>query len=102
MKIIKRISNIVVWTLLGLYLMFFLVANMTWVQEYLGQWTAKTLSQKLGTSVSIESADVGLLNHLTLNNVRIKDQQGKDMLQCGRLSVRLELLPLTEGKIVIA
>lgn len=102
MKILKRISNIVVWTLLGLYLMFFLVANVTWVQEYLGQWTAKTLSQKLGTSVSIESADIGLLNHLTLNNVRIKDQQGKDMLQCGRLSARLELLPLTEGKIVIA
>ena len=101
MKIIKRISTIVVWTLLGLYLLFLLTSNLPMVQEYMGKRMARVMAQKLGTSVSIGRMDVGLLNHLTLDNVHIKDQQGKDMLWISRVSARLELLPLTEGKIAI-
>ena len=102
MKILKRISNIIVWTVLSLYLLTFIASNLTVVQEYMGRRAARFLSQKLGTSVSIGRMDVGLLNHLTLDDVQIKDQQGKDMLFCSRLSARLLLLPLTEGKIALA
>ncbi|MBR1548740.1 MAG: hypothetical protein IJ637_08460, partial [Prevotella sp.] len=56
----------------------------------------------MGTSVSIESAEIGLFNHLTLKNVRILDQRGEHMLQSARLSVRIEWMPLAEGRISIA
>ena len=102
MKILKRISNIIVWTVLGLYILVFGASRLTFVQEYMGSRMARFLSQKLGTSVSIARMDIGLLNHLTLDNLHIKDQESKDMLWCSRLSARMELLPLTEGKIVLA
>ncbi len=68
----------------------------------MGEKAARLLAEKLGTSVTVGSMDIGLLNHLTLNNVNIKDQQGKDMLWSSRISARMELLPLTEGKISLA
>ena len=102
LKLLKRISNIVVWTVLGLYLILFLLTNMTAVQEYMGRKAASYLSQKLGTKVSIESMSIGLLNHVTLDGVHIKDQQGRDMLYGGRLSARMEILPMLEGQIALA
>ncbi len=99
LKILKRISNIIVWTVLGLYVLLFIGSKLTVVQEYMGSRIASLLAEKLGTSVSIGSIDIGVLNHLTMNDVSIKDQQGKDMLWCSRVSARLDLLPLTEGKI---
>ena len=102
LKILKTIFNIVIWTVVGLYLMVILTFSIPSVQEYLGQKVAGMLSRKLGTSVSIGRLDYGLLNRLTLHEVNIKDQRGRDMLYAGRLSVRLDLLPLSEGKISIA
>ncbi len=86
---------------MGLYILFFIGSNLTIVQEYMGERAARLLAQKLGTSVSIGSVDIGLLNHLTLNDVRIKDQQGREMLWSSRISASMELLPLTEGKIAL-
>ena len=72
------------------------------VQEYLGERASRMLAKKLGTSVSIGRLKYGMLSHLTLYQVNIKDQSGKDMLTAGRISARLDLLPLTEGKISIS
>ena len=72
------------------------------VQEYLGEKVEGVLAEKLGTSVHVGGVSIGmLLNQLSLEEVQIKDQQGKDMLWFGYLSVRIELLPLLDGKIRI-
>ena len=60
------------------------------------------MANLLGTSVSIERVDIGLFNRLTLDNVTILDQQGKDMLKARRLSATVDLLPLINGKISIS
>ena len=72
------------------------------VQEYLGKRAANVLAEKLGTSVTIGRLKYGLLSHLTLYQVNIKDQQGDNMLTAGRISAHLDLLPLTDGKISIS
>ena len=102
MKLLKNILNVVIWTILGLYLIFIFLTNIPAVQEYMGGRVAKVLARKLGTSVSIGQLHFGLPTHLTLDDVLIKDQQGKDMLRATRLSARIDLLPLAEGKISIA
>lgn len=68
----------------------------------MGEQAAKILAKKLGTNVTIGRVDVRLFGQLTLNDVDIEDQQGEDMLWCGRISARLDLLPLMDGKISIA
>ena len=88
--------------MLGLYLLFILTSSIPVVQEYAGKRVAGMLAHKLGTSVSIGRINFGMLNHLTLDDVLIKDQQGHDMLRAARLSASIDLFPLTEGKISIA
>ncbi len=71
-------------------------------QNYLGNKVASAISHKLGTEVSIGRVDLGFFNRMIIDNVCIKDQQKQDMLRVGRLSVRLELWPLLDGKIAIS
>ncbi|MBQ9187151.1 MAG: translocation/assembly module TamB [Prevotella sp.] len=102
MKILKYIFNITLWTILGLYIVFFLAFSIPAVQEYAAQRVAGLLAGKLGTSVRIERLEYGLPGHLTLYHVDVRDQQGEPMLQARRLSVHIDLLPLFDGKVSIS
>ena len=102
MKLLKYILNIVVWSVLGLYLLVILTFQIPAAQEYLGRRIASLAAEKLGTSVRVGKADFGIPNRLTLYDVLINDQQGKEMLKVRRLSARVDLLPVTEGRISIA
>ena len=102
MKVLKHIITALVWTLIGL---FTVVMLLTWIpagQEYLGRKASGVLARKLGTDVSIGRVKVGLFNHLTLYDVSIQDQSKHDMLRANRLSARMELLPLAEGRISVS
>ena len=91
-----------IWTFLGLYLLFFIVFSIPAVQEYMGQRMAGLLAGKLGTSVTIGRLDYDLFSHISLYDVIIKDQQGRDMLKANRLSTRLDLLSMLEGRASIS
>ena len=71
-------------------------------QRFIGGKIAGAISDKLGTEVSVGRVDLGLFSRIIIDDVKIMDQQQKEMLRVGRLSVRLELLPLLDGKISIS
>ena len=102
MKILKNIFNVVVWVVLGLYMLFIFTFSIPAVQRYAGKRAAGVLSSRLGTSVSIGRLQLRLPSNITLYDVFIKDQQGNEMLRSRRLSARIDLLPLYEGRISIA
>ena len=101
MKVLKHLINWVVWSLLAVYALMMTALHLPVVQEWMAGKVEHGLSQKLGTEVNIRSIDMGFLNRIIIDGIRIKDQQQQDMLQVGRLSARIELLPLTEGRIFI-
>ena len=102
LKIIRRILTTTVWTLLGLYVLLVITTSLPVVQEYMGNKLERALAEKLGTNVHIGGVSIGMtLNQVSLSEVQIEDQQGKEMLWFGHLSVRIELLPLLDGKIHI-
>jgi len=68
----------------------------------MGEKLAGLLAEKLGTSVSIKSIDLSIPNNIKLFYVVIRDQNSNDMLTARRLSARIDLLPLMEGKISIS
>ncbi len=72
------------------------------IQSYLGSKVAGAISEKLATSVSVGRVDLGFFNRVIIDDVHILDQQQQEMLRVGRLSVRLELWPLIDGKISIS
>ena len=71
-------------------------------QQYIGQKVSESIGEKLATKVSVGRVDLGFLNRIILDDVLIYDQQQRMMLSMARLSVRVDLLPLTQGKISIS
>ena len=102
MKKLKHIINWTVWTLLGLYTLLMIAIQIPVFQQFLGQKVAEAVSKTIGTTVHIGNVDVGFLNRLIIDDVLIYDQQQKEMLRANRLTVKVELAPLTQGKIAIS
>jgi len=102
LKHLKHIANWTIWTLVGLYVLLLILVHLPSVQARLGSKVADVLSRKLGTEVSIGRIDVGFLNRLIIDDVLISDTAGCDLLKAGRLTARIELLPLLDGRVAIS
>jgi len=72
------------------------------VQSYVGSQVSTALENKFGTRVSVEKIDIGIFNRLIIDNVQMYDHEEERMLQAYRLSVRIDLLDLLQGKIRIS
>ena len=79
-----------------------LVTHIPTCQGYIGKQVSNLLGEKLGTRVEVGRVDLGLLNRVIIDDVLIYDQQKKMMLGVSRLSVRMDILPLMQGKISIS
>ena len=102
MKLLKYIVNIVVWSLLTLYVLVMLFTHIPACQTFLGKKTAQVIGEVLGTKVSIGRVDLGFLNRVIIDDVMVYDQQQQIMLSAARLSARFDILPLTQGRISIS
>lgn len=102
MKRLTHIISGIVWTLAGLYLLLVILLHIPAVQGYLGQLTSNMISQKLGTEVRVGKVNVGILNRLIIDDVLINDQQGDTMIHASRLSAKVRLLSIPQGKISIS
>ncbi|MBP5776973.1 MAG: translocation/assembly module TamB [Prevotella sp.] len=102
MKILKRIISVVIWTVIALNLLSAGILHLPGVQQFVGGKVAAMLEDQLGTKVTVGQIDIGLLNRIIIDNVLIYDQQRKEMLRVSRLSVKIDYMPLAEGKIHIS
>ena len=87
---------------MALYCLLMVLIHIPACQQYIGQKVANAVSEKLATEVSVGRVDLGFLNRIILDDVIIHDQQKKEMLRAARLSARIDILPLTNGKISIS
>ena len=99
MKLLKRFISIIVWAVIALNLLSAAVLHLPGVQHFIGGKVSGLLEEELGTRVTIGQVDIGLLNRVIIDNLLIYDQQQKEMLRVSRLSVKVDLMPLVEGKI---
>ena len=101
-KILKRIISIVIWTVIALNLLTAAVLRLPVVQQSVGSKVSSFLSEALGTSVSIGRVDLGFLDRIIIDDVSILDQHNQPMLFVARLSAKVDILPLTQGRISIS
>ena len=87
---------------MALYGLIFVLIHLPFTQHFLGHQIADILSEKIGTDVKIERVELGFPNRLILDNVLIQDQNQEEMLRVGRLSAKIEFLPLANGRISIS
>ena len=91
-KKLKHIVNWVVWSLLALYVLLMVAIHLPFVQSFMGKKTASLIAEELGTEVTVKRVELGFLNRLILDDVLIYDQQEKEMVRVGRLSVKMDVL----------
>ena len=102
MKRLKHIISWAIWTLLALYVIALVLVRLPAVQSYLGNQVASAIGRKLGTEASVGRIDLGFFNRIIIDRVNIKDRQMTDLLTADRLTARLQLLPLLEGRVSIS
>ena len=102
MKLLKRFISWTIWSIIALNLILTGLTHLSASQQYLGKWFSNAISQKLGTEVTIGRVSPGLLNRLIIDDVVLLDQQKQELLRAARLSVKIDLLPLTKGKVSIS
>jgi len=102
LKKAKRIISWTIWSLLALYLALVLLIQLPYIQRWLGSVVAGAISQKLGTDVHVGRVNLGFFNRIIIDDVSIADQQQTDMVKARRLSVKLELLPLLNGRVAVS
>ncbi len=99
---IKHTMNWIVWSLMALYISLFIITHIPACQRFFGGKVADAISERLATRVNVGSIDLGFLNRLIINDVTLYDQQNRLMLLASRMSVKIDLLALAEGKISIS
>lgn len=100
-NVLKRIINITIWTLIGLYTAVIVMLHIPFIQTFIGESVANALCDKFGTKVSIGRIDLGFANRLIIDDSMMQDQQGEQMLRVSRISVKIDLMALTKGQIEI-
>lgn len=102
LKALQHYINLAIWTLAGLYLGIAILVNIPVVQHYIGEKVAAALARKLDTRVSIGRVDVGLFNRIIIDDVHLFDQRHHPMLMASRLSAKLSLIDLMQGRISVS
>ena len=82
--------------------LLFTLTHVPQVQQFLGRQVAGALSEQLGTEVRVGRVDLGFLNRIILDDVSVSDQRKKEMLKASRLSAKIAVLPLLNGRISIS
>lgn len=97
----KRIINITIWTLIGLYTAIIILLHIPSIQTYIGGCVADALCDKFGTKVKVGRVDLGFINRLILDDSYMQDKNGEQMLRVSRISVKINLVALANGQIEI-
>lgn len=97
----KRIINITIWTIIGLYTAIIILLHIPSIQTYIGGCVADALCDKFGTKVKVGRVDLGFINRLILDDSYMQDKNGEQMLRVSRISVKINLLALANGQIEI-
>lgn len=101
-KIVKTIVSRVCWAVVLLYVCTAALLHVPAIQRMTGSSVASVLSDKLGTKVSVGRVDLGFLNRVIIDDIRILDRQQQPMLCATRLSAKLDVLPLLRGQVRVS
>ena len=101
-SITLKVLAIISLTMVVLLVLAFILVNTKTVQDKVMKQATQLLTEKLGTHVSIGSADISILSqNINLYDIEIDDLQKRKMLQVERFSVNLELMKLLKKRIVV-
>lgn len=101
-KALLHIFSRTIWTLIGLFITLSILIRIPAIQQSIAEAVSSAVEKKLATKVEINRVNLGFFNRIIVDDFLLYDQQGKKMLKAGRLSAKIDLLDLLNGKISIS
>lgn len=98
MKRLFKILRTTVLSILALLVLAVVLIQLSPVQNFLAQKAVGILARKLKTEVQVKNVRIDFLNHLLLQGLLVKDQQGDTLLYAGEARVRITDWPFLTGK----
>ncbi|MBQ8991385.1 MAG: translocation/assembly module TamB domain-containing protein [Prevotella sp.] len=102
MKLFKRFVSWTIWGIILINLMLMGVSHIPAAQRFIGSKVADAVGRQLGTEVSIGRVDMGFFNRIIIDDLRILDQRKKPMANVSRLSAKVDIGTLIDGRISIS
>lgn len=100
-KTLLHILSRTSWTVIGIFITISALIRVPAVQGHLANAIASALEEKLATKVEVNRVDLGFFNRIIVDDFVLYDQQGKKMLRAGRLSAKVDIIDLLNGRISI-
>lgn len=101
-KTLLHIFSRTIWTLIGLFITLSILIRIPAIQQSIAEAISSAVEKKLATKVEINRVDLGFFNRIIVDDFLLYDQQGKKMLKAGRLSAKIDIFDLLNGKISIS
>ena len=101
MKRLEKILVNVVGTIIAIYATIVLLFSLPFMQDALASWTADVLSKQLKAPVEIGSINLGLLNRVIVNDIKVCEPSGEPMMTIARASANINLMSLLSGNVNI-
>ncbi len=101
MRKLGKILRYIVSGLLLLYICLILLLHLPFVQREIGRQVANALSEKFNTKVEVGKVNLGFLNRVIIDNIKMEDKAGEEMFSISRTAVQLDLLSIFVGEINI-
>ena len=104
MRLLRRISKILIYSMLTFLMLFSIVAvaiRYPSVQTWLTKKAATTLSEKLGTKVTVGGVDFDFFKTAVLEDIYVEDQHQDTLLYAGRLGMDIGVFKLLQSEIFL-
>ena len=101
--IIRNVVVAVILTIVGLYLILYIAISLPFVQNSVKEIAQTELSKFLNTQISVEQLSIAPFNQVVLQNVGIKDQDCKELINIDKLGAGINLWALlSKGEIIVS
>ena len=100
-SVIKLIIRTVIISVLVIYFGCIILLNIPNVQRGIGRVVTNELENLLKTEVEIGTIDLGILNRIIIQDVKVMDQTGAQMIKIARFSAKFDIAALFDGQIRI-
>ena len=98
---VRRVCKGLVGGVCGLcivYVILTLLLHLPPVQQQTGTWVGQALADYTGAQVGIGKVNLGFLNRIIIDDLDLKDPEGKPLAHVARLAVSLNPIKLLAGK----
>lgn len=95
----KKLLSRTIWTLVVIYALLMITLHIPVFQAGIADIVGSALEDKIGAEVEVKRVNLGFLNRIVVDELVVFDKNKERMLRVPRLSAKIDVIDLMQGKI---